>query len=54
MGRARPCRRDRLELEGNLIEADFARDIAQGLLRPGVGVVGIVDEMHGTAVHHVA
>ncbi len=47
-------RGDRLELEGDLIEADLACDLAQRLLRPAVGVIIIVDEMHRPAMHHIA
>ena len=47
-------RGDRLELEGDLIEADLARDLPQGLLRLAVGVRRVVDEVHRTAMHHVA
>ena len=47
-------RGDRLELEGDFVEADFAGDLAQGLLGLAVRVRRIVDEVHGAAMHDVA
>ena len=45
---------DRLELECDLVEADLARNLTQGLLGLGVGVRVVVDEVHGAAMHHLA
>ena len=46
--------RDRLELEGDLVEAEPARDLAQRVLGLGVGIRRVVDEMHRTAMHDAA
>jgi len=47
-------RRDRLELERHVIEADLADDSAQRLFGLPVGLRRIVDEMHRTAVNDAA